>query len=281
MLQPAATSGRLLGRVHVRPGEAGIASVRSWSGRSTPATPPLRCFRVGSLLRARFREVVGPIVHEPTPTLEQVRSGIGGLDPVLHHMRQRRLDDLARMVRLLGRPVPERRAEAVGPPPCSGNSSICNRLESAARACSQCSTLNANRTAPHLDHRLRTCGPIRTVGCTRGGVASYPLSPAATLVWSAHVCFRVMPSITVPHSNQVTEYSVTGLDAGRAVLKASRILRPGSVNSPRSQLARTPSPFANGRSNQSGNASTSRDIDSPSIRDRMSNRLRPSRARAK
>ena len=35
------------------------------------------------------------------------------LDLVLHHMRQRRLDDLAGMVSLLGRPVPEARPEPV------------------------------------------------------------------------------------------------------------------------------------------------------------------------
>ena len=35
------------------------------------------------------------------------------LDPVLYHMRQGRLDDLARMIRLLGRLIPERRPEAV------------------------------------------------------------------------------------------------------------------------------------------------------------------------
>ena len=48
-----------------------------------------------------------PIVHEPTSALEQVCASIGCLDPVLYHMRQGRLDDLARMIRFLGRPVPE------------------------------------------------------------------------------------------------------------------------------------------------------------------------------
>ncbi len=102
MPQPAATSGRLVGRVHVRPGRReriGSVVVRALDARHAP----LRCFGIGSLLRVRFREVVGPIVHEPTPTLEQVRAGVGRLHLVLDHMRQRRLDDLARMVRLLGR----------------------------------------------------------------------------------------------------------------------------------------------------------------------------------
>ena len=46
-------------------------------------------------------QVRRPIVHEPTPALEQVRAPIGCLDPVLDHMREGRFDDLARMIRLL------------------------------------------------------------------------------------------------------------------------------------------------------------------------------------
>ena len=44
------------------------------------------------------------------PPLEQVRPRIGCLNPVADHVRQRRLDDLPRVARLLRRPVPERRA---------------------------------------------------------------------------------------------------------------------------------------------------------------------------
>ena len=58
-------------------------------------------------------KVRGPIVHEPPPPLEQVRPRVRRFDLVLDDMRQRRLDDLPRMVRLLGGPVPERRPEAV------------------------------------------------------------------------------------------------------------------------------------------------------------------------
>ena len=47
-------------------------------------------------------EVFSPIVHEYPPTLEQVRAGVRGLDLVLYDVGQRRLDDLARVVRLLG-----------------------------------------------------------------------------------------------------------------------------------------------------------------------------------
>ena len=64
-------------------------------------------------LPARPVKVGRPVVHEPPPPLEQVRPRVGGFDLVLNDMRQRRLDDLARVVGLLRRPVPERRAEAV------------------------------------------------------------------------------------------------------------------------------------------------------------------------
>ena len=46
-------------------------------------------------------QVGRPVVHEPTPALEQVLAPIG------------RLDDLARIIRLLSRPVPEARAKPV------------------------------------------------------------------------------------------------------------------------------------------------------------------------
>ena len=35
-----------------------------------------------------------PVIHKDTPALEQVRAGIGYLDPVADHMRQGRLDNL-------------------------------------------------------------------------------------------------------------------------------------------------------------------------------------------
>ena len=41
------------------------------------------------------------------------RPRVGGLYLVLDHVRQRRLDDLARVVRLLGRAVPEAGSETV------------------------------------------------------------------------------------------------------------------------------------------------------------------------
>ena len=50
-------------------------------------------------------QVGSPVTHQPTSALEQVRAPIGYLDPVLYHMRQGGLDDLAGMIRLLGRSV--------------------------------------------------------------------------------------------------------------------------------------------------------------------------------
>ena len=62
-------------------------------------------------MTVRFSAFVGevgpPVVHEPASALEQVRAHVRRLDLVLDHMGQRSLDDLARMIRLLGRPVPK------------------------------------------------------------------------------------------------------------------------------------------------------------------------------
>ena len=45
-----------------------------------------------------------PVTHEPAAALEQVRTPIGRLNPVLDDVRQGCLDDLAGMIRLLGGP---------------------------------------------------------------------------------------------------------------------------------------------------------------------------------
>ena len=45
-------------------------------------------------------KVTRPVVHEPTATFEQVRAGVGRLDPVPNHMRQGRLDHFPGMVGL-------------------------------------------------------------------------------------------------------------------------------------------------------------------------------------
>ena len=62
------------------------------------------------------------------------------LDRVSHQMRRRRLLHLARVVRLLGHAVPERRAEAVRPPQESAKSRISKGLEPPASPCSPFST---------------------------------------------------------------------------------------------------------------------------------------------
>ena len=49
-------------------------------------------------------QVTCPVVHQDTPAVEQVRTGIGRLDTVLDHMCQGRLDYLPGMVGLLGCP---------------------------------------------------------------------------------------------------------------------------------------------------------------------------------
>ena len=60
------------------------------------------------------RQISLPFLHrQPAAALEQVRAPIGRLDPVLDHMREGRLDDLARMIRRLGRPVAATRPTAV------------------------------------------------------------------------------------------------------------------------------------------------------------------------
>ena len=75
---------------------------------------PSRNSRAGpSTLIAVAVEVPCPIVHQQLPALKQVGLRVRGLNPVLDHVGERRLDDLAPMVGPLGRPVPERRPEAV------------------------------------------------------------------------------------------------------------------------------------------------------------------------
>ena len=58
-------------------------------------------------------QVAGPVIHEPAPTLEQVRAPVGCLDLAADLVRQGSLRHLARMIGLFGRPVPEARPEAV------------------------------------------------------------------------------------------------------------------------------------------------------------------------
>ena len=61
-------------------------------------------------------EIGGPLVHQAAPTLEQVRPRVGRFDLVLHRVRERRLDDLAWVIRFLRRPVSKGGPEAGRPP---------------------------------------------------------------------------------------------------------------------------------------------------------------------
>ena len=68
--------------------------VQTIGARPAPAHNPA-CAHPDGLLRSLMAvEVGGPVVHQDTPALEQVRAGIGRLDPVPDHMRQGRLDHL-------------------------------------------------------------------------------------------------------------------------------------------------------------------------------------------
>ena len=58
-------------------------------------------------------QVAGPVIHEPTATLEQVRAPVGRLDLAAYPVRQGSLSHFARVIGLFGRPVPEARPEAV------------------------------------------------------------------------------------------------------------------------------------------------------------------------
>ena len=111
-------------------GQVMIAASRIWFARRGGRLPLPVLAAFASRRRARPRgigkmkrdhlpaccvEIGRPIDHQMAPALEQVRPGVDRLDLIPDDMGQRRLDDLARMVRLLGRPVPERRAEPVRP----------------------------------------------------------------------------------------------------------------------------------------------------------------------
>ena len=69
--------------------------------------------RVLPSLLSRRVAVQRPFRHQPASLLEQIATPICGLDLVADRMRERHLDNLAREVRALGRPISERRAEAM------------------------------------------------------------------------------------------------------------------------------------------------------------------------
>src|SRR5205085_8755496 len=67
---------------------------------------------------------LGPIVHEPSPPVEQVASLVRAFDRAADIVRQRKLRNLARIRCLLRRPIAERGPEAV-----RGNMTVAEPLE--------------------------------------------------------------------------------------------------------------------------------------------------------
>ncbi len=119
-------------------------------------------------------EVLGPLVHEPPPPLEQVRAGVGRLNLVLHDVGHRRLNYLARMIRLFGRPIPERRAEAVRDGDDShgtGASSAASTSRSASRSTWGTAAGAGHRRAP-APHRESPAPPAE-----RNTMLSFRLHP--------------------------------------------------------------------------------------------------------
>ena len=78
-------------------------------GEPIPWTSSLSEFLILSL---PLGQVARPVVHQDTPPFEQVRAGMGRVDPIPDHMSQSRLNHQLGMVRPT-RPVPEGRAEPV------------------------------------------------------------------------------------------------------------------------------------------------------------------------
>ena len=122
-----------------------------------------------------FAAYVGrPIVHQPPPAFEQVRPGVGSFDLVLDNVGQRRLDHLARVVRLLSGPVPEGGAESVRPSPDTHNCLFCNSLCSSRDLCSpfgtpQCEQDDSALQSPGADE---SAAWSRWAACSSGHAAS-------------------------------------------------------------------------------------------------------------
>ena len=74
----------------------------TWCGQPIPWASLLQGLRI---LPRPLGQVTRPVVHQDTPAFEQVRAGIGRLDPVPDHMRQGRLDHLPGMIRRPTNPV--------------------------------------------------------------------------------------------------------------------------------------------------------------------------------
>ena len=98
---------------HCQHGQLGICTL-GWVRRSAHVWPPARGGCRRQPLRARCPpEIGGPVVHQAAPTLEEITAGVGRLCRVAHRMGERGFDHLTRRIRLLRRPVPEARPEAM------------------------------------------------------------------------------------------------------------------------------------------------------------------------
>ena len=154
---------------------AGSGGTRRCAGRPAPPHPgfvassrPGRERPPGSEERRRSSagasctagDVGGPVVHQLPPPLEQVRPRVGRLYPVLDDMGQRGLDHIARVVRLLGCPVPERRPETMWNGRESGTvaavrGTVCRQTASRVRSGTPAGCRRRRASAPRRGSRAR------------------------------------------------------------------------------------------------------------------------------
>ena len=137
---------------------------------SLPTDHVSRAFHANTL----SGQVRCPVVHEPTAALEQVRAPIGRLDPVLYHMREGCLNNLARMIRLLGRPVRklERKPWGTATIPCFRNI----RRSCFSSSCLPTRLGNRNGLVPstsdRASSRISTARPHSGTRCSRFALES-------------------------------------------------------------------------------------------------------------
>ena len=93
--------------------ERSLAALRQVRGNAAPgrALSPVEARELFEAAAGDRNHAAGARDAALLAPLEQIRAAIGCLDLVSDAMRERRLDDLPGMIRLLGRPVPKRRPE--------------------------------------------------------------------------------------------------------------------------------------------------------------------------
>ena len=96
------------GRRHLHNLRDGLKQHLNRSRRRSPNRRDIA--RLGAACRAA---VSGPIVHEPTPLLEQITAPIGGLRLVADGVSERHFAELVGIAGALGGPIAETGAEAV------------------------------------------------------------------------------------------------------------------------------------------------------------------------